>query len=178
MPDIKIEGYKEAIQVLDQLTNQMQKKLIKQALQKAAAPMVSAARTRAPKRTGALAKSIRIAPLRKDRKPTMVSIAVAPVFDVTKNDKVNAFYGRFVHDGTKDRKPKGTGSRKARGGSKMLVFAGADGGKVFTRSARGLKPNPFMLDAFNSTANESAERFGSDLAASVEKFVNNKFKAL
>ena len=59
MPDIKIEGYKEAVQVFVQLAEQMQKRIVRQVLRKSARPMVLAARNRAPKRTGRLRKSIR-----------------------------------------------------------------------------------------------------------------------
>ena len=42
--DIKIEGYSEAIRIFDQLTDQMQRTLVRQALRKSAQPMVATAR--------------------------------------------------------------------------------------------------------------------------------------
>lgn len=174
MQGIEIKGYKEAVKVLDQLTNQMQATIIRQALRKSAAQMVSAARTRAPKRTGALSRSIRIVTLRRDRVPTTIPIAIAPVFEVTKNDKINAFYARFVHDGTKTRLPRAVSSNKAKGkgGSRVLVFTTPQGGKVFSRSAKGLKPNPFMIDAFNAATGATVDSFGGELTAAIERFVD------
>lgn len=176
MLDIKVEGYREAVGIFRQLSEQMQKKLLRQALCKSSRPIVQGAKSRAPKRTGLLRKSIRMISLRKDRVPTVVPMAVAPVFDVSKTGKVNAFYGRFVHDGTKTRYPRAVTRKKARGGgSRVLVFTGARGDKVFARSARGLSPNPFMLDAFNAASDMTVDVFGRELAASVEGFVNRNF---
>ena len=173
MLDIKVEGYREAVGIFRQLSEQMQKKLLRQALRKSSRPIVQGAKSRAPKRTGLLRKSIRMISLRKDRVPTVVPMAVAPVFDVSKTGKVNAFYGRFVHDGTKTRYPRAMTRKKARGGgSRVLVFTGARGDKV---SARGLSPNPFMLDAFNAASDMTVDVFGRELAASVEGFVNRNF---
>lgn len=177
MLDIKVEGYREAVGIFRQLSEQMQKKLLRQALRKSSRPIVQGAKSRAPKRTGLLRKSIRMISLRKDRVPTIVPMAVAPVFDVSKTGKVNAFYGRFVHDGTKTRYPRAVTRKKARGsgGSRVLVFTGARGDKVFARSARGLSPNPFMLNAFNAASDMTVDVFGRELAASVEGFVNRNF---
>ena len=119
MLDIKVEGYREAVGILRQLSEQMQKKLLRQALRKSSRPIVQGAKSRAPKRTGLLRKSIR-----------MIS---------------------------------------------LLVFTGARGDKVFARSARGLSPNPFMLDAFNAASDMTVDVFGRELAASVEGFVNRNF---
>ena len=180
MPDIKIEGYKEAVQVFVQLAEQMQKRIVRQVLRKSARPMVLAARSRAPKRTGRLRKSIRVVSLKKDRVPPVVPLAIAPVFDVSKNGKVNAFYARFVHDGTKDRYPRALTRKRAKGakGSRVLVFTGSHGEKVFTRSARGLSPNPFMMQAFNSATGSTVDDFGKEMAAAVENFANKNFVKL
>lgn len=177
MPDIKILGYKEAVQVFVQLAEQMQKRIVRQVLRKSARPMVMAARNRAPKRTGRLRKSIRIVSLKKDRVPTVVPMAIAPVFDVSKNGKVNAFYARFVHDGTKDRYPRAV-TRKRTEGARVLVFSSSHGEKVFTRSARGVSPNPFMMQAFNNATGSTVDDFGKEMATAVENFANKNFVKL
>ena len=146
--DIKIEGYSEAIRIFDQLTDQMQRTLVRQALRKSAQPMVATARARAPKRTGQLSRSIGVVSLRKDRVPTVVPMAVGPVFSVTKNGKVNAFYARFVHDGTKDRRPP---QQEAA----ALKFPGREGGVVYAAKTRGMKARPFLHDAFDQSADAS-----------------------
>lgn len=177
MLDIKVEGYKEAVGIFRQLSVQLQKKLLRQALRKSARPIIQGAKMRAPKRTGLLRKSIRAISLRKDRVPTVVPMAIAPVFNVSKTGKVNAFYGRFVHNGTKTRYPRAVTRKKASvsKGSSVMVFKSARGDKVFTRSARGLSPNPFMLNAFNTASDATVDVFGQELALSVESFVNKNF---
>ena len=169
--DIKIEGYSEAIRIFDQLTDQMQRTLVRQALRKSAQPMVATARARAPKRTGQLSRSIGVVSLRKDRVPTVIPMAVGPVFEVTKNGKANFFYGRFVHDGTKDRRPR---NKKLR----ALKFPGREGGVVYTPMVRGMKPNPFMRDAFNQAADASVNDFGTEITALIERFVNRNVAKL
>ena len=69
MLDIKVEGYREAVGIFRQLSEQMQKKLLRQALRKSSRPIVQGAKSRAPKRIGLLRKSIRMISLRKDHVP-------------------------------------------------------------------------------------------------------------
>lgn len=169
--DIKIEGYSEAIRIFGQLTDQMQRTLVRQALRRSAQPMVATARARAPKRTGQLSRSIGVVSLRRDRVPTVIPMAVGPVFSVTKNGKVNAFYARFVHDGTKDRRPR---NKKLR----ALRFPGRGGGVVYAARTRGMKARPFLRDAFNQSSDASVNDFGADLTAAIERFVNRNFRKI
>lgn len=169
--DIKISGYSEAVRIFDQLTDQMQRTLVRQALRKSAQPMVSTARARAPKRTGQLSRSIGVVSLRRDRVPTVIPMAVGPVFSVTKNGKVNAFYARFVHDGTKDRRPR---NKKLR----ALKFPGREGGVVYAARTRGMKARPFLRDAFDQSADASVNDFGADLTSAIERFVNRNFRKI
>lgn len=169
--DIKIEGYSEAMRIFDQLTDQMQRTLVRQALRRSAQPMVATARARAPKRTGQLSRSIGVVSLRKDRVPTVIPMAVGPVFSVTKNGKVNAFYARFVHDGTKDRRPR---NKKLW----ALKFPGREGGVVYAARTRGMKARPFLRDAFDQSADASVNTFGADLTAAIERFVNRNFRKI
>lgn len=174
MQGIEISGYKEAIALLDQLTDQMRKVIVRRTLRKSARQMLQTAKNAAPKRTGALGKSIRFVSLRRDRVPTLIPIGIAPVFDVTKNGKLNAFYARFVHEGTKDRRPKASG-RKSKNGARVLAFTSARGEKVFSRYARGIAPNPFLLRAFDAAADTTADSFGRELAAEVGRFIDKNF---
>ena len=150
----------------------MRKVIVRRTLRKSARQMLSMAKNAAPKRTGALGKSIRFISLRRDRVPTVIPVGIAPVFDVTKNGKLNAFYARFVHDGTKDRRPRAVTRKKSKGGSRVLVFANARGEKVFARSARGVAPNPFLQRAFDASADSTADNFGRELAVEVGRFID------
>ena len=172
MPGIEILGYKEAIAVLDQLTDQMRKVIVRRTLRKSARQMLSMARSAAPKRTGALSKSIRFISLRRDRVPTVIPVGIAPVFDVTKNGKLNAFYARFVHEGTKDRRPRAVTNKKSKGSSRVLVFTSARGEKVFARSARGIAPNPFLQQAFDASVETTVGSFGRELASEIGRFID------
>ena len=60
MLKIQIEGYKEAKAILDELPNNMQKRMLLSALKLSARPAVNAARKRVPVRSGALHKQIRV----------------------------------------------------------------------------------------------------------------------
>lgn len=175
MQGIEISGYKEAIAILDQLTDQMRKVIVRRTLRKSAREMLQTAKNAAPKRTGALGKSIRFVSLRRDRVPTLIPVGIAPVFDVTKNGKLNAFYARFVHEGTKDRRPKAVTRKKSKGGAQVLAFTSARGEKVFARSARGVAPNPFLLRAFDAAADTTVDSFGRELAAEIGRFIDKNF---
>lgn len=187
--DIEIRGYRQAVQIMSQLTEQMQRTLVRQALRRSAAPIVSTARARAPQRTGRLKRSIGIVSLRKDRVPTVIPMAVGPVFDVSKKSgKVNAFYARFVHEGTRERKPYAVSrnsaaadrkdARKGINRARVLKFTGREGGVVYTPTARGMKPNPFLRDAFNLSSDATVADFGRELETVISRFVNRKFKKI
>lgn len=175
---IRIEGVPEAVAAIKDLEHQLQKRLVRQALQKSAAPLIASARARAPQRTGRLRRSIGVVPLRKDRVRTVIPVAVGPVFEVTKNGAVNLFYGRFVHNGTKERMPYAVSRNKSKADSgrfaRFLKFTGKEGTTVYTRTARGMKPNPFLSDAFSMSADVTVDEFRTSLVEVVEKLVNRK----
>ena len=177
---IEIHGYAEAVRLMSQLTDQMQRTLVRQALRRSAQPIVATARARAPHRTGRLKRSIGIVSLRRDRVPTVIPMAVGPVFSVTKNGKANAFYARFVHDGTKERKPYAVSRNSARGihRARVLKFTGREGGTVYTPTARGMKPNPFLRKAFDLSSDVTVANFGRELETVIARFVNRNFRKL
>lgn len=186
--DIEIHGYAEAIRLMSQLTDQMQRTLVRQALRRSAQPIVATARARAPHRTGRLKRSIGVVSLRRDRVPTVIPMAVGPVFSVTKNGKANAFYARFVHDGTKERKPYAVSRNSARADrrdarrgihrARVLKFTGREGGTVYTPTARGMKPNPFLRKAFDLSSDVTVANFGRELETVIARFVNRNFRKL
>ena len=140
MLTLKVDGYVEAKRIMDQLPNNMQKRMLLTALRTSAQPMLR-------------------------------TVAVKPVFERTKRKgSVNQYYGKFIHEGTKDPRT----SRKGR----LLVFENERGEKIFTRSVRGLRAVPFLEIAYTQESERTVALFGDALAAAVEKFVVRNFKAV
>ncbi len=57
-------------------------------------------------------------------------------------------YWRYIHDGTGIYGPKGQPIKPVR--AKALHWRGPGGEAMFARQVKGIKPNPFLRDAFNS----------------------------
>lgn len=104
MLTIKIEGYAEAKRILDELPNNMQKRMLAAALRGSAKPMLRSAKGKVPVRSGRLKKRLRIMRFKDRSAPkSEVDIAVKPVFERTKKKgAVNEYYGKFIHEGTAD----------------------------------------------------------------------------
>lgn len=54
MLKIKVEGYQEAKDILDELPNKMQKQMLRSALKKSSKPFVKGAQSRVPVKSGTL----------------------------------------------------------------------------------------------------------------------------
>lgn len=172
MLKIKVEGYKEAKGILDGLPNNMQKSILIAALRQSVKPMLTSARNKVPVKSGKLKKQLRIV-RHKDRNQskTEVAVAVKPVFDKSKKSgAVNQFYGKFVHEGTAERRV----SRKG----KMLVFENQQGEKVFLKSVKGIKATPYLEMAYTETGERTVTVFGDELGAAVERYVQRNFKPI
>ncbi|MEG2612656.1 MAG: hypothetical protein RR971_04105 [Alistipes sp.] len=171
MIDVKFKGYEDGIKVVAQLPVLMQQKMLRRALRASAKPMLTSARERVPRRTGLLSKMLRIVNLRRNRsRPSEVAVAVKPVWSIgKKSGKINQYYGKFIHDGTRDRKPRV---------AKTLKFEGSNGAIIFPRKSRGVKSTPFLLDAYNANAQTVIDNFGQVLAQEVGIFVNKNFKKI
>ena len=170
MLTVKVEGYVEAKQIREQLPNAMQKRMLLTALRGSAKPMLQSAKSKVPVRSGKLKKKLRIVRF-KDRQASKseVSIAVKPVFEVTKKKgAINQYYGKFIHEGTQDPRTSKKG--------KLLVFDNERGEKVFTRSVKGIKATPFLEQAYTENNERTVALFGDELAAAIEKFVAKNFK--
>ena len=117
MLTIKVDGYRQAKAILDELPNNMQKRMLLAALRSSAKPMLQSARGKVPVRSGRLKKQLRIVRFREKGAPkSEVAIAVKPVFEKTKRKgAINQYYGKFIHEGT-------TNPRTSRKG-KTLYFA-------------------------------------------------------
>lgn len=170
MLKVKVEGYEQAKKILDELPNNMQKRMLLAALRGSAKPMLQSAKAKVPIKSGKLKKTLKIVRF-KDRNASKseVAVAVKPVFERTsKKGAVNQFYGKFIHEGTAD-------VRKSRKG-KFLVFENQEGDKVFVKSVKGIKPSPFLEQAYSESNERTVAIFGDELAAAVEKFVSKNFK--
>lgn len=171
MLKIKVEGYQEAKEILDELPNNMQKKMLRTALKKSSRPFVKGAQSRVPVKTGQLKKQLKVVSFRDRQAPkTEVDVAVKHVFSRSKKKKaVNEYYGKFVHEGTSD-------PRTPRRKDRVLVFTLPNGDKVFARKVKGLKARPYIEESYKENYQKVVEGFGDELASSVEKFVNKNFK--
>lgn len=172
MLKIKVEGYKQAKKILDELPNTMQKRMLSVALRGAARPMLQSAKGKVPVRSGRLKKILKIVRFRDRNAPrSEVAVAVKPVFERTKKKgAINEYYGKFIHEGTAD-------VRKSRKG-KMLVFENREGEKVFVKSVKGIKPTPFLEQAYAENSERTVVTFGDELAKAVENFVSKNFKPI
>lgn len=172
MINLEVKGYKEAKAILDELPNNMQKKMLLSSLRQTAKPTLNAAKSNVPIKSGTLKKQLKVIKFRDRQAPkSEVDVAVKSVFSRTaKKKEVNEYYGKFVHEGTKDpRKPKH---------KKVLVFIGREGKKVFAPSVKGLRARPYLEEAYTQTSEGLVTNFGDNLAKSVEKFVNKNFKKI
>lgn len=171
MLKIKVEGYGQAREILDKLPNNMQKKMLRQALKKSSRPFVKGAQSRVPVKTGQLKKQLKVVSFRDRQAPkTEVDVAVKHVFFWSRKKKtVNEYYGKFVHEGTSD-------PRTPRKRGRVLVFTTSSGEKVFARKVKGLKSQPYIEESYKENYGKVVEGFGDELSISVERFVNKNFK--
>lgn len=173
MLTIKVNGYKEAKAILDELPNNMQKKMLLAALRFSANPALDAAKQNVPVRSGALKKQLKIVRFRDRTAPkSEVDVAVKSVFSRSKKKKaINEYYGKFIHEGTKD-------PRTPRKKGRIMVFIGKEGEKVYASSVKGIKPTPYLEKAYSQTSERIVAEFGDNLGKAVEKFVNKNFKKI
>ena len=129
MLKIKVVGYQEAKAILDELPNNMQKRMLLTALRSSAKPMLQSAKSKVPVRSGRLKRQLRIVRFRdRQASKSEVAIAVKPVFEKTKKKgAINQYYGKFIHEGTAN-------PRVPRKQGKTLVFENASGEKIFVKS--------------------------------------------
>lgn len=173
MLKIEVKGYQEAKALLDQLPNNMQKRMLLAALRSSAKPMLQGAKSKVPVRSGRLKRQLRIVRFRdRSASKSEVSIAVKPVFEKTKKKgAINQYYGKFIHEGTAN-------PRVPRKKGKTLVFENASGEKIFVKSVMGIRPTPYLEQAYTENSERVVASFGDELATAVEKFVNRNFKSV
>lgn len=163
--NLKVEGYQQAKQILEQLPDTVQKRMFVVALRKAAKPLIQSAKEKIPKKTGMLARSIRAVRAKSYRRYE-TSLLILPVFSIyKKSEKENSFYARFVHFGTNERKTK-----------KSVVTV--MGGKYVNLGLyRGrVTPNPFLERAYNEKKQVMIDSFGDEMASAITQFAKKNFK--
>lgn len=170
---IKVEGYAEAKAIIDQLPNNMQKRMLLAALRLSSKRMLSSAKSKVPVRSGELRRQLKVVRFRDKTAPrSEVDVAVKPVFSRTrKKGAVNQYYGKFIHEGT-------VNPRTSRRKGSLLVFRGRDGKMVFARAVKGIKPTPFLEEAYRENAESVVASFGENLAVAVEKYIDKNFKPI
>lgn len=155
------------------LSGKMQRKTLVRAMRKAARPLMADMKGRAPVHSGKLRKSIRAFQLRAKGAPQTASVGVKPVDRVKiagaggkiKTKSTTLYYANFLNFGTADpRKPRRKKNRVLR-----IPF---ENGVVYTRSARGIKPNTFIGDAFDASADKVITAFDAEFSKEIEKSMN------
>lgn len=166
-PKIKLLGYEQAAKILSQLPKSMHDKMLVSALRASTRPMLAAARANVPVKSGRLRKMLRVVKLRYGNRPSEVAVGLKHVFDRTKSEKINEFYGKFIHEGTKERR------------AKKPVIAHINGYSLFLGTNRGaIKANPYLERAYTSTADQTISSFGNELDKSIGRFVARNFKPI
>ena len=170
MLKIKVEGYRQAKEILDGLPNNMQKSMLLSALRQSSKPMLASARGKVPVKSGKLKRQLRIVRyMDRNASKTEVAVAVKPVFDKSKKSgAVNQYYGKFIHEGTADPRV----SRKG----KMLVFQNKQGEKVFVQSVKSIRATPYLEMAYSENGERTVTLFGDELAVAVERYIQKHFK--
>ena len=85
MLKIKVEGYHEAKDILDELPNKMQKQMLRSALKKSSKPFVKGSQSRVPVKSGQLKKQLKVVSYRDRQAPkTEVDVAVKHVFSAAR----------------------------------------------------------------------------------------------
>ncbi len=147
MPTIRFEGIDDVAKVLDGLSVNMRKKLIRNALKVSARPMQRKARAYAPKKSGTLRRSIRTAELKRLKTRPTEAVVGLTIFATraagagAKKDKYYPFYGRFLHEGN---------------------------------AKRNIRANPFIKRAYDEENANTLNAFASNLGQSVEKYVKKQ----
>ncbi len=103
MNNVKIEGLKEAVAMLEYLGKRGARNVVTRSIRKAARGLVKRTRTTAPKDTGLLRRSIRLSSVKLDRKTGTVYGSIRSKTTKAQKRKAgrDAFYDKFLAQGTK-----------------------------------------------------------------------------
>lgn len=153
---MKMEGAREVIRNIEQFPKKLQRRILNAALRDSAKPIIAAVRTLAPRKTGALRRSIKPTTVRAGRiGPVMlINVGIKRTFKskkkgTTRNE--DAYYARFVEFGTAAHAINPSG--------KTLKI----NGRFVKRVKRhpGTSKQLFFTRAIDSKAQESVAEFGT-----------------
>jgi HK97 gp10 family phage protein len=160
---MSVKGARELRATFDRLPRAVGTSVLTQAAVKGARPIRDAARANAPARTGLLKRAIDARVI--ERTPTSVEVAVS--WRKGRRSRTAAFYGLFVHQGTKQRTRKGRASR-ASGRQRTGAFTRSGG-----RTGRVSRPNPFLVRAFDSHKDSAAREAKRVFQAAIRNAVRS-----
>jgi HK97 gp10 family phage protein len=164
--ELKWSGLKEVDDILKNLPKQVQRKILlagqREVLKPVAKDLETALSSVAGTVTGNLKKSIGIKALRGGKEYNAASLA-----GVRFGNRYKGFHGRFIEEGTKERKP-----RKA----KMLKFKGKDGQDVFVKSAAPMKRQPFMRPTIERNLPKIEKEYPEALLKAMAKYMKRTIK--
>ncbi|KFI24328.1 HK97-gp10 family putative phage morphogenesis protein [Paenirhodobacter enshiensis] len=152
---MNIEGLVDLDKAMDNLSKATNRRILRNALSKAAQPMADAAAANAPKRTGRLARSIIVGSKLNDSQKKMHRKLTAE-----ERSAVTLFVGPSYREG-------------AGGRAGHLVEFGTrphiNGGKFKGTRNPGTKPRPFMRPAFDAEAEPTVRRLKPLLWAAIDR---------
>lgn len=158
---MRVQGARQLRLTFDRLPKAVGVTVLTQAAKKGAIPIRDAARQNAPRgRTGNLRREIVERVL--ETSPTSVEVGIS--WRRGKWSRTSAFYGLFVHEGTRQRTRIGGKSRAA---GRVATGERTSRGRYIKAFARGggatgrVRPNPFLQRAFDThkgTADREAKR--------------------
>jgi len=147
-----LEGFEELARALEALPRRVGRAAMLRALRAGARPVVRAARTRVPVKTGALKKGIIVRAVRAERGSAEAAVKVGPARHL--------FYGHIVEFGSG---PHKIAAKRAR----TLAIGPVVIGRVVQHP--GAAARPFLRPAFEETKAEAARIAGERLGLEIEK---------
>jgi len=163
-----IKGVKDVQKALYSYSQQLGDRVIRGALREGAKVVQSAARSIAPSRTGNLRREIVIANSRinNGRRSKLLGVYLR-IRRRSPQDKRNAYYGRFIHDGWNTHGPRGAERRMARRKSGMTTRV--LGGNRKTLPGKTTVPGkPFMTDGLAKTRGKAVDQILRAVEAGAE----------
>lgn len=154
---IEIQGIAALSQSMERLSKNLRRDSLVKFVRPAASIIAKAVRAKTPRRTGALRKAVKVKAYRSPASEPRVTVGVrfAKIADKRKpsGKKMDAYYALFVHNGTR------IGAKKRRHRKTTARYIG--------ETREGIKPNPFVYDAFE----ETAQRAGAEIIQRIQTYI-------
>lgn len=165
---IEIRGIEQAISNLKTLEYNARRRSVSAAVRSANAVIVQAAKAAAPRRTGALADSIRGSAKLDRSTGTVIGTITFKSTKAQKKKGRDAYYAHMVIGGTKPHVIPGVRKRRQPGGKSVRQYA-VIGGRPYSRVQHpGIKGNPFMERVADVHAAAAVEAFQTRFSEAIE----------